>query len=40
VLRGAIHLQDLLLREEVDVHFRRLRLRAVVSMTFFTVDTA
>jgi hypothetical protein len=39
VLKGAIHLQDLLLREDVDVHFRRLRLRAVVSITLYTVDT-
>ena len=31
VLKGAIHLQDLLLREDIDVHLRRLRLKAVVS---------
>ncbi len=31
VLKGAIHLHDLLLREDIDVHLRRLRLKAVVS---------
>ena len=31
MLKGAIHLQDLLLREDIDVHLRRLRLKAVVS---------
>jgi len=38
VLKGAIHLQDLLLREDIDVHLRRLRLKAVVRNNLFSLE--